>query len=313
MWARDMPSVRFVLRFLVAMITGTLLAPLPAKAMQFELAQSPVAQFPEGNIIIVGRGPILTGDFTRFSAALNRARQTGRSIVLLALNSRGGNVAEAILMASAIRSGRLAVAVPRGSQCASACFLMFTASAERLAGAGAMIGVHSASQNGAETDASLAVTTLMARDASALGVPPMVVGGQPPAGNAATAGHTQDEPLEQEYRGAYFCADRIGQLRLAMFVAGVDGRRRAMVAFGPNATSPNQPRGAFETWGTIEPGSGRLSLVPVKWLSQPSGYGWFGLDGRSDDAGKSFEGRVTSSPGCTQFTMVRSEPLTSRR
>jgi hypothetical protein len=42
---------------------------------------------------------------------------------------------------------------------------MFAASPRRFAATDALVGVHGASQNGAETDSSLAVTTLMARDA----------------------------------------------------------------------------------------------------------------------------------------------------
>jgi hypothetical protein len=53
---------------------------------------------------------------------------------------------------------------------------MFSAGVTRYAGKNSFIGVHSASVNGKETPASLAVTTLIARDAAAYGVPASVVG-----------------------------------------------------------------------------------------------------------------------------------------
>jgi hypothetical protein len=79
-------------------------------------------------------------------------------------------------MIGVIRSHHLPVVIPGNAQCASACFLLFAASPRRFAATDALVGVHSANQDGAETDTSLAVTTLMARDAAGLGVPASIIG-----------------------------------------------------------------------------------------------------------------------------------------
>ena len=48
-----------------------------------------------------------------------------------------------------------------------------------------------------------------------------------------------------------------------------------------------------------------MALAPVQWVSQPAGYRWFGLTGRSDDGGRTFSGRVTDSSACNSFTFRR--------
>ena len=66
--------------------------------------------------------------------------------------------------------------IPSNSKCVSVCFLLLGAAPRRYAATDALIGVHSASENGAETDNSLAMTTLMARDASEMGIPAAIIG-----------------------------------------------------------------------------------------------------------------------------------------
>jgi hypothetical protein len=143
----------------------------PALAMQFQ----PIA-VSSTEMVLDGRGPIVPGDNDRLMAALAAVPSSGLTMLALALDSGGGNVAEAKQMVGVIRARQIPVVIPHNSQCASACFLLFSASPRRLAATDALIGVHSASQNGAETDTSLAVTTLMARDAAELGVPSSIIG-----------------------------------------------------------------------------------------------------------------------------------------
>jgi hypothetical protein len=418
------------------------LSAVPAHAMQFVPAQAR-----SGEAVIIGRGPIVPGDVERFTAALAKVDQSGRPLAALALDSGGGNLAEAKLLLDIIRDRRIAVVIPVNSQCASACFLLFAASPRRLAATDALIGVHSASENGAETGASLAVTTLMARDARDLGVPPAIIGkmvettpgrvawldpadlalmavtvydgdllvalrqaalpgvadtrtaspaAARPAPAPAFAGGREDrlawegwlrglrgpyrdgavfagsqidrlqtlscygqnnvnrgdftlgcmvavqrllpvtgrmradsdyaagwnvgrppiapappvaagEMVEQVYRGAYFCAAQIGGLTVQLFRRADGARRRALFVFGPHATSPNVPRGAFEAEGVVDIDGGALTLEPSKWVLQPPGYPWFGVDGRSDDGGMTYSGRVTGSDTCTRFTLARTK------
>jgi hypothetical protein len=427
----------------------SLLAPQarPAHAMQFQ----PIEVSPS-ETVLDGRGPIVPGDNDRLMRALSAIPSTGHTLLALALDSGGGNVAEAKQMVGVIRTRELPVVIPRNSQCASACFLMFAASQYRFAATDALIGVHSASQNGAETDTSLAVTTLMARDAAELGVPPLIIGKMvettpgrvewltpsdlaamrvtiydgdamsalhratpavarrdtapslpapvtppgsfgPPAGytagrddrrsldawigglqggyrdgaaaavaqmydmqpglcygpnnlnrgdftlgcdvarqrlaplvaklrssadyaagwNAPAPSISASEPVEQEYQGVYFCARQVAHLTVKVFRRPDDGNRHGLFVFGPNDNSPEVPRGSFMVEGTIDLNGGRIVLSPVKWVLQPPGYSWFGLSGTSDDGGKTFSGRTSSSNTCTRFTLARVQTPTAAR
>jgi hypothetical protein len=143
----------------------------PARAMQFQPTQVSSTE-----LVIDGRGPIVPGDTDRLNRALAGLPPTGFTLLALALDSPGGNVAEAKQMVGVIQARQLPVVIPSNAQCASACFLLFAASPRRFAATDALVGVHSANQDGAETDTSLAVTTLMARDAADLGVPTSIIG-----------------------------------------------------------------------------------------------------------------------------------------
>ncbi|WP_158931771.1 ATP-dependent Clp protease proteolytic subunit [Acidisphaera sp. S103] len=151
---------------------GILAAPArPVHAMQFEPTQVSSTE-----LVMDGRGPIVPGDTDRLTRALAGLPRIGGTLLALALDSAGGNVAEAKQMVDVIRAHQLPVVVPSNGQCASACFLLFAASPRRFAATDALVGVHSANQDGAETNTSLAVTTLMARDAADLGVPASIIG-----------------------------------------------------------------------------------------------------------------------------------------
>jgi hypothetical protein len=130
-------------------------------------------------VIIAARGPIVRGDYNRLRAFLDLMSQTSPSterVMGVALDSPGGNVLEADDIAIGIRKIGLTVVVPSGSQCSSACFLIFAAAPRRVVAADALIGVHSASEAGDETANSLALTTAIAREAAEFGVPPAIIG-----------------------------------------------------------------------------------------------------------------------------------------
>jgi len=422
----------------LALLLGLALPAWPVHGMQFEAV--PISPT---EVIVSGRGPIVKGDAARLEQVLASIPGT-RQPSALALDSPGGNVAEAELLGGLISTHRLAVVIPARSQCVSACFLLLAASPHRYAAPDARVGVHSASENGAETDTSLAVTTLMARDAADLGVPPAIIGkmvlttpghvewltpedlasmdvgvfngdaqtdassammptapglaavpvptpaqlpalvGAPPGSAAGrddrrvwdawlsglhgeyragalfaetqiglpmpgscygangtnrgdftlgcevarqrlapVAGRMVGNPDyasgwtgagpprpagelgEAEYQGAYFCGAQVARLTLKLFPATDPPHRRALISFGPQATSPDVPRGAFIVEGTIDVHSGAMTFSPVKWVTQPPGYGWLGLNGRSVDNGRTFKGRVVDSDACTVFTLSR--------
>jgi hypothetical protein len=413
-----------------------------AHAMQFEQVQiSPT------DIIIGGRGQVISGDKGRFDQTL-AAIPPGHQVVALAVDSPGGNVEEAKLLAAAVHARRLTVVIPHNSKCASACFLLLVASPHRLAASDALVGVHSASEDGAETDLAWIVTRQMARDSAALGIPPAIIGkmvattpgrvewlttadlmqmnvtifdgdlrtamrqaspaypavapATPAASRFAPPGFPQGrddrraweawlgplkgpfregaeyaltqivltqpgsclgangvsrgdftqgcaaawqklsavvpmlrsnadyaagwnstgkpvdsqvavtEPVEATYQGAYFCGPSIGRLTVMLFQYQNGSTRRTLLSFGPEATSQRVPQGAFNAEGRFDPQS-RLALQPTRWVQQPVGYGWFGLDGASDDGGRTFSGRVTDNPFCTTFTLKRSAGATAAK
>jgi hypothetical protein len=461
----------------------------PARALQFEQVTISATE-----VIVGGQGPIVKGDTERLQQALAAVPQTQRMLAL-ALDSPGGNVVEGEQLAKLIRARGLPVVIPSNSKCVSACFLLLAASPRRLAAADALVGVHSASEDGQETDTALAVTTLMARVAAELGIPPAIIGkmvstkaasvewlthadlasmdvmvfdGDTPAATrqANTAIATQiapgpppqapqrtsplpaplpqqainqppqivvpppqvaapptqivaprpqavapsgfaagrDDhiawntwlaglrgpyrdgavfalnqlglsradacytpqgisrgdftmgceiarqrlasvdvklrndpdyaagwngnanrkvasqpirptgPMEAEYEGAYFCGRQVAHLTLTVFPASGEPRRRAMFSFGPEPTSPDVPRGAFLVEGSIEVHGGEMSLAPVSWVSQPTGYNWVGLNGRSDDGGRTFAGRIIDGTNaCSIFTLKRIGNASSSR
>ena len=156
-----------------------LVAGAVAAFLSFSAARSHALQFERlpirgDQVAVVLRGPIVGGDAERLGLFL-RAMAPSDRIAALFLDSPGGSVLEAERIANFIASAKVRVAVPGDSKCASACFLMFAASPRKFAGANALIGVHSASENGQETLASMGVTTAMARDAAGFGVPSPII------------------------------------------------------------------------------------------------------------------------------------------
>ena len=136
-------------------------------------------------VVVLLQGPIVPGDFKRLINFLLAMPPTDR-ITAYALDSPGGNVVEAETLAEAITRLDTSIFVGEGSQCSSACFLLFAAGSRRIVRPGALIGVHSVSENGEETIGSMAVTTAMARNLAKLGVPPAIIGKlvQTPPGRA---------------------------------------------------------------------------------------------------------------------------------
>ena len=424
-----------------ACLVGSWLVACPAIALQFEQVSISATE-----IIVHGRGPIVKGDIGRLEQALAAVPPAQLSAV--ALDSPGGNVVEGELLAQLIHARKLVVVIPSNSKCVSACFLLLAASPKRLAAADALVGVHSASEGGEETEAALAGTARMAKDAAALGVPPALIGkmvqtapgrvewlthadlssmnvsvfdddtptavhrinmigarqidrippsappkAAPPldfaagledrrdwdvwlaglrgpfrdgaASAQAQSGSQQpgscsapdttnrgdftsgceaalrrlapisvrlrgnadynagwnsvsqpafsDEPVEAEYQGAFFCGRQVARLTLQVFSQADEPRRRAMFSFGPQPTSPDVPHGAFIVEGSIGLQGGLMSFMPLRWVSQPTGYSWVGLNGTSDDGGQTFEGRISDNSACTIFTLKRVDDPTAAR
>jgi hypothetical protein len=156
---------------LIAALTLTFVAPSPASAaliFRKEYVSPDV-------VMIHAEGEIAIGDderLHRFVASM----PGGDRLAGITLNSKGGNLWEGTNLAQTVRRSELATIVAEGKYCVSACFLIFAAGSKRLAGSGAFIGVHSASELGRDNAGAQAATTAMARNASTFGVPPAIIG-----------------------------------------------------------------------------------------------------------------------------------------
>ena len=117
-------------------------------------------------------GNILPGDADSLSARLKAAKDAGKVVTSVRLNSNGGNLLEGVRLADVVRSANVSTKVGENAICASACFLIFAAGATKFAYVRARIGVHGASEMGAESRKG---TLEMARIAEELDVPESIV------------------------------------------------------------------------------------------------------------------------------------------
>ena len=139
-----------------------------AQALQLML----VAVEPSPLVLVSAVGRIAPGDSERLRAFLAALPKNDR-LYGFAVDSPGGNIFEATEIAALIRGHT--ILVPRGGECASACFLLFAAGAHRIVAGDARIGVHSASEAGALTRNSLAFTDAVVRDLREDDVPSAII------------------------------------------------------------------------------------------------------------------------------------------
>lgn len=92
------------------------------------------------------------------------------------LSSPGGSVDAGLQLATIIRQNRLSTFVTANNTCASACFYLFAAGVNRWAENGSKVGVHSAAENGFETEKATAATIRFSRVLAKLDVPDDILG-----------------------------------------------------------------------------------------------------------------------------------------
>ena len=130
------------------------------------------AVFADGRPAISISGPIETGDTARFDAAM---RATPRPVAVV-LSSPGGGAGTAIEIGDRIRAARMAVLVPPGSDCASACALIWLAGSPRLMASTARVGFHVPQfDTKAEDTTSLTLSALIGAYETRLGYSDRVV------------------------------------------------------------------------------------------------------------------------------------------
>jgi hypothetical protein len=117
----------------------------------------------EATVLLVS-GVIGPGSYDEFRTAISR--NTPKIIVI---EGPGGVLGEALLIGEEIRRRRLDTLVAAHHRCASACAVVFLSGHTRYLGAGASVGLHSASFADGRTDPE--ATQVMAAYLSKLGVP----------------------------------------------------------------------------------------------------------------------------------------------
>ncbi len=226
----------YVRRWL-AVASGLLLAPAPASALQYR--QLPLDPPYVG---ITATGPIVPGDFARLGAFIKTLSQSEGTLSFF-VDSPGGNIFEAVQIATFINKSAAVVAIPGGSQCSSACFLLFAAAAHRFMAPDALIGVHSTSLNGQENLASMGLTTAFARDAAAYGVPPAIIGKM-----------VQTEPG----RISWLTPSDLQLMRVALLPAGPQRRQHHQ-----GRPSPHRQANMWSRWDRSKPRPKRLPFSPT--------------------------------------------------
>jgi hypothetical protein len=142
-----------------------------------------------GDVGIMISGKLVEGDADRFQQV--RMSLTG-PLKFVGLNSGGGLIGEAERIAASIYQNVQGVmtVVGDGNRCVSACFLILASGQTKLVSEGAQIGVHNANLDGGDNADG---TVRMAKYASALGVPPAIIGRMTVTGSETVAFLTPDE------------------------------------------------------------------------------------------------------------------------
>lgn len=121
--------------FALVMLAG---ATAPAWAMSFHILSKGSAR------VVIGTGEIDTGDARRLMRALAQATTDAHGTKQLLLNSPGGLVGEAFVMAQIIEQEDVTTIVPSGGVCASACAsVVFVSGKYRTVDKGGALIIHS--------------------------------------------------------------------------------------------------------------------------------------------------------------------------
>ncbi|MFO1147986.1 MAG: ATP-dependent Clp protease proteolytic subunit [Alsobacter sp.] len=116
----------------------------------------------EGAAHVLIDGRLNPHDSRRFETLLERLRRENTPVALVALNSPGGYVVEGLAIAELVRLRRIDTYV--AGMCASSCFNVFAAGANRLASREASIGVHMAfTPDGPSAEGTAAMVDLALR------------------------------------------------------------------------------------------------------------------------------------------------------
>lgn len=126
--------------------------------------------------IIAVVGEIKEGDAQRFISEVEQADDEAVSVGAVELDSVGGNLFEGSSIAKVVRDRSLHTSLSKNATCASACFFVFAAGANKTAEYGSRLGVHAASSGAPKNSRrSIEATAAMGRIAEILKVPSAII------------------------------------------------------------------------------------------------------------------------------------------
>ena len=115
---------------------------------------------------------------------------------------------------------------------------------------------------------------------------------------------SQQVRAEAEFEGAVFCGQQPRHLTLKLLPDVDPAHRRALYNLGLDSTGSSAATGAITIEGRFDLAGGTIDLRPAT-QSGTNATSVMGLQGRSEDGGRTFTGRVTANPRCTMFTLKR--------
>ncbi|CAB3777592.1 hypothetical protein LMG28688_00393 [Paraburkholderia caffeinitolerans] len=138
--AKDAAAQSLIRRLLCWLCFTALMLPGAAPGMDFKLSSQPQLRLK----MVIGEGKIQDGDAEKFLAVAKMAGRDDEGLVILALNSPGGNVEAAFRLVDAMDKVRVYTLVPDNARCASACAsILFASGARRSVMGSGRLGFHS--------------------------------------------------------------------------------------------------------------------------------------------------------------------------
>jgi uncharacterized protein YecT (DUF1311 family) len=138
--ARKSVAYSSIPRLLIFVCFTVLMLPGAAPGMDFKIYHQSQLNLK----MVVGEGKIQEGDAEKFLVLSKMANRDEEGLVILVLNSPGGNVEAAFRLVDAMDKVRVYTTVPDSARCASACASILFASGERRSVLGTgLLGFHS--------------------------------------------------------------------------------------------------------------------------------------------------------------------------
>ena len=107
-----------------------------------------------------------------------------------------------------------------------------------------------------------------------------------------------------EWSGGYVCNQGLTALRVSIARDVTGEGVAAIFHFGPDASNPGVPKGAYSMSGKFGATDKRLRLHAGSWINRPAGYVTVDLDGYMRGSGLYISGHVLG-PGCSGFDLLR--------